>query len=422
MSGLALPLRRAGELTERGRTAIRLTALAVAVIAVHAPPLLITLRELHRPLVVAPVLVPLLLAVAYAVVVHVTRGHELAIHDRHVDLMVAVTCGGLGVVTANILHSRLGTLDWSLRLDLLGLPVFVLGAASLLFGARATWRFRWPIVTAAATGPLLGLLVVLGPRGVTAGCAALTLAVAGASVRRVLRRRPNRTTFGVQRIGRSWGLLAALVALGLALAVSRDALPEAPDSGVVRVTDLPAGWTVRASAPVALPTSAGDIAWRRTLVAGPLPPPAANRPRQAVIDVLSDPSRLRLAGLSLAAVYAFDGDPAPGARAITLDGGVPAQVGVWQNEKSRLTWTTVDFMLHAGDRYERVVVIVTDERKLSARIFPAPADEGAGALLDGLVALVRGTPNELVAGRRLEPKNLDQAVDLANRTVREARS
>lgn len=408
-------------LTDRGRCAVRLAALAGATLAVHAVPLLVTLRELDRPLLAVPVLLPLLLAVVQAVAVHLTRGPELPIHDRHVDLMVAVACGGLGVVTANVLHGRLSTLDWSLRLDLLGLPVFVLGASALLFGARATWRFRWPIATAAATGPLLALLVVAGERGVQAGSAVLTLAVAAAIARRFLRRRPNRSTFAVARVGRSWGLLAALVALGVVLSATRDGLPEATAATSVRPPAPPAGWSVRSDRALAPPRAVKDLAWRRMFVAGPLPPETANRPRQAIVDVLGSDSRLRLAGLSLAAIYRFDGDPAAGARSVTLRGGVPAEVEVWQNEESRLTWTTVDFTLHTRGGYDRVVVVVTDERKLGEAIFPLPADEGVPALVDGVVALIRGTPNELVAGRRLEPKNLGFALDLAARVAEAAR-
>ena len=68
------------------------------------------------------------------------------IHDRQIDLIVGLTLVGSALMALLVLPGRLGSLYWVWRLDLLTLPVFVAGVVCLLFGTRAVWHQKAPIL------------------------------------------------------------------------------------------------------------------------------------------------------------------------------------------------------------------------------------------------------------------------------------
>lgn len=82
------------------------------------------------------------------------RADEPDIHDRQVDIIVGVPlmAGALAVMT--LLPSRMSTVFWYDRVDLLSMPLFVAGAIALAFGVRTLSRVRvgvaflllaWPV-------------------------------------------------------------------------------------------------------------------------------------------------------------------------------------------------------------------------------------------------------------------------------------
>ena len=116
-----------------------------------------SLRTLVRGLVLdTPLaylgLVPLV-AAGLAVVLARRPDRGPPIHDRQLDYIVGLPLL-VGALLANlVLPTQLDTKFWLWRLDLLTLPFFVAGAAFLLFGTRATWKLRVPILFLFAAWP-----------------------------------------------------------------------------------------------------------------------------------------------------------------------------------------------------------------------------------------------------------------------------
>ncbi len=68
------------------------------------------------------------------------RRAEPAIHDRQLDYTIGIPLIVVAAIAAKVLPGQLGAMAWVDRLDLLFLPVFVIGATVLLFGVRVAWR------------------------------------------------------------------------------------------------------------------------------------------------------------------------------------------------------------------------------------------------------------------------------------------
>jgi hypothetical protein len=68
------------------------------------------------------------------------------IHDRQLDWIVGLFLTIVALAANVILPARLSTDFWTWRVDLLTLPLFVAGVVTLLFGARALWKFRAAIL------------------------------------------------------------------------------------------------------------------------------------------------------------------------------------------------------------------------------------------------------------------------------------
>ena len=117
-------------------------------------------------------LVPLF-AAGLAVVHHVPRRAEPAIHDRQLDYILGVPLLGVAIAMVFVLPRHLGAMYWVERLDLLSLPIFVAGATVLLFGTRMAWRQKIPILYLFLAWPWPYTSILLGALG---GFTSITLA------------------------------------------------------------------------------------------------------------------------------------------------------------------------------------------------------------------------------------------------------
>ena len=100
---------------------------------------------------------------------------ELDIHDRHLDYIVGVPLIAVSLVSLVVLPSRMGTVYWLYRIDLLTMPLFVAGAVALAFGVRMLWRVRaavlflflaWPVPLRAVVTRMLEPTAELTANGV----------------------------------------------------------------------------------------------------------------------------------------------------------------------------------------------------------------------------------------------------------------
>lgn len=124
---------------------LRLFVGALAVLAAYHYSLLTLVRNLGLDTPLSYLgLVPLI-AIGIALLLPRTSKAGPDIHDRQLDYILGVPLVAGTVAAIQVLPERLSALFWTTRLDLLTLPVFVLGVSILLFGLRPTWRFRVPI-------------------------------------------------------------------------------------------------------------------------------------------------------------------------------------------------------------------------------------------------------------------------------------
>lgn len=98
-------------------------------------------------------LVPVV-ALVFAIALARPRPDELDVHDRYLDLIVGLPALFVPIVAMVVLPTRMSTFFWLWRIDLLLLPLFVVGAVALLFGSRTLLRVKpaiaflllaWPV-------------------------------------------------------------------------------------------------------------------------------------------------------------------------------------------------------------------------------------------------------------------------------------
>jgi len=90
-------------------------------------------------------LVPLI-AGGLVLIKAINQGSEPDIHDRHVDYIVGLPLLAAALAIVIFLPLQQSTFFWLWRIDLLSPPFFVAGAVALVFGARALWRVRLPVL------------------------------------------------------------------------------------------------------------------------------------------------------------------------------------------------------------------------------------------------------------------------------------
>jgi exosortase/archaeosortase family protein len=142
--------RRGLRLSDRGRL---LFVLGAVLFAYHySLRTLLSTLSLDSPLAYLG-LVPFM-ALGLALVRGVPRADEPDIHDRQVDIIVGVPLMVSALAIMLFLPSRMSTLFWYDRVDLLSLPLFTAGAICLAFGVRMLGRLRvaiaflllaWPV-------------------------------------------------------------------------------------------------------------------------------------------------------------------------------------------------------------------------------------------------------------------------------------
>jgi exosortase/archaeosortase family protein len=89
-------------------------------------------------------LVPIM-AIGIAVARLRIEPRTLPIHDRDVDWIVGLGLIGISGAVLILVPQPTNSVFWLQRLDLLTLPLFVVGLISLLFGVRRVWALKGPI-------------------------------------------------------------------------------------------------------------------------------------------------------------------------------------------------------------------------------------------------------------------------------------
>ncbi|MBK5305303.1 MAG: exosortase/archaeosortase family protein [Frankiaceae bacterium] len=129
----------------RNSFGLRLAACLVAIAGAYHYSLLTLVRALGLETPLAYLgLVPIM-ALGLALLRARPQAHEPTIHDRQVDIIVALPLLAAAVLIVTALPARLSSLFWVWRVDLLSMPFFVAAVVTLVFGVRALWRLRLAI-------------------------------------------------------------------------------------------------------------------------------------------------------------------------------------------------------------------------------------------------------------------------------------
>lgn len=130
------------EWAARNSFALRLTASLVAIAGAYHYSLMTLVRALGLETPLAYLgLVPIM-ALGLALLRARPEADEPTIHDRQVDVIVAIPLLAAAVLIVTALPARLSSLFWVWRVDLLSMPFFVAAVVTLVFGVRALWRLR----------------------------------------------------------------------------------------------------------------------------------------------------------------------------------------------------------------------------------------------------------------------------------------
>lgn len=386
--------------TELGRAALLLAVVVVAFLR----PIQETLRADPAPAALAAIAVPLVLALALSASIQLRRRPEQPIHDRDVDVIVAVTALGLAGLPSWLVAARLDALTWALRLDLLGLAPFVAGAAAVLVGTRAMWRHRWPLLVLGSIPLFQAALYAFGPAGLAAASLVSGTAVGWACVRRAPSppgwRPPPRA---VARLGPS--VLVLLVGIGGTWAFLGDLSWPTDDrsDATLRAGALPPPPRMTVTGREEHDDLAHDLAgpgatWTRTVLRGPYQADLPRPPRMLSVDVIRTRRLGALAGLPVGALLRLSGVESAGGRTYALPHGVTATTSTWSDDVRRLTFTVLEMTLRSpGGESARVVLSCSDDPSLASPL-PRPGLALGHALRVGLSNVVRGTPNEQTGG------------------------
>ncbi len=202
------------------------------------------------------------------------RRHELPIHDRQVDWIVATALAvGLWMLDV-LLAPRLGATAELVRVDVFGMLLFVVVGSVLLFGTRPTGRYWATWLFLAACWPLAYQLVGAALGGSTTVYAALNVALTAVAL-------------GLARGGWRSGpaVAAATLAIGLVGVVAVGRLSQVAQ---LVAELLPAAVAMAVVVGIGLTTRWRDAAERRWVLAqaGPSRPPTVTRPRAASVAVV----------------------------------------------------------------------------------------------------------------------------------------
>ncbi|WP_349269759.1 hypothetical protein MPNTM1_00188 [Mycolicibacterium parafortuitum] len=112
------------------------------------------------------------------------KPYAARIDDRQTDVIVAVMVLTFAVLVYGVLTPRYAAFFWMLRLDLVAMVLFVVGAGILLFGLRAVTRFDpvWAMVILALPFGYHVAVIVLGGGKAAGGVAALMITAAATAI------------------------------------------------------------------------------------------------------------------------------------------------------------------------------------------------------------------------------------------------
>ena len=146
----------------QNRTRVQMAAFLVVVVGAYHYSLQTLLQSLNLDTPLAYVgLVPFI-ALGLAAVRSRPTTTEPAIHDRQVDYIIGVPLLLTALAINELLPRRMSAMFWVWRIDLLSLPFFVAGAASIIFGVRALWRQRLAVAYLLLAWPLPYTALLLG--------------------------------------------------------------------------------------------------------------------------------------------------------------------------------------------------------------------------------------------------------------------
>jgi exosortase/archaeosortase family protein len=155
---------------------LRLAACLIAIAGAYHYSLMTLVRALGLETPLAYLgLVPIM-ALGLALLRARPAADEPTIHDRQVDVIVAIPLLAAAVLIVTALPARLSSLFWVWRVDLLSMPFFVAAVVTLVFGVRALWRLRvaigflllaWPLPYTAFLSRWLDGFTGLTIRGLT---------------------------------------------------------------------------------------------------------------------------------------------------------------------------------------------------------------------------------------------------------------
>jgi len=162
------------------RVARPLALVALVVIAYHY-----SLRTLLDGIELDTPLAYVALVPVVALLMALAKGYgpyAIDIHDRQVDYIIGVPLVAAAVGANLVFPTRVSSMFWVWRIDLLTLPFFVAGAVALIFGTRTLWRVRGAILFLFLAWPLPYVFAI--DRGL-GNFTNVTLSVLKASVRAI---------------------------------------------------------------------------------------------------------------------------------------------------------------------------------------------------------------------------------------------
>lgn len=148
--------------SQRTRTRIQVVILLGAVMVAYNYSLSTLLQTADQQTPLAYISLVPAIALALAAIRARPVKPEPPIYDRHVDYTIGVPLIVAAIAVNELLPSRMSTMFWVYRIDLLTLPVFVAGAVAIIFGSRVLWRQRLAVLFLFLAWPYPYQRVLLG--------------------------------------------------------------------------------------------------------------------------------------------------------------------------------------------------------------------------------------------------------------------
>ncbi len=148
--------------SQRTRTRIQVVVLLGSVLVAYNYSLNTLLQTADQQTPLAYISLVPAIALALAAIRARPLKPEPPIYDRHVDYTVGIPLIAAAIAVNELLPSRMSTMFWVYRIDLLTLPIFVAGAVAVIFGSRVLWRQRLAVLFLFLAWPYPYQKVLLG--------------------------------------------------------------------------------------------------------------------------------------------------------------------------------------------------------------------------------------------------------------------